>query len=329
MPASLTVNRGDDYDPSGAPTANTLRAHIENASGDRDVTCSAGVIASGIDLGASYGPAVISNSQCDLAAGGTELRGWGITVAAPTVTIDNLRVTCNSGANGRGIAIVDTVAAPSIHDVSVSNVDIIAGGDEPLTVQQQYPGGSFSNISLSDIDIDAASVDAPSHGMLIAGPSAGQINGTFTYTSLRFGHTQPLAIRIPRVVGGLHTFTGCEFTQGWSTTDIVAAYVNFINCNWITRSRPGGATFWYAGRLVMVSKPRFTKLYFQNCTLNGAAATYSDLCKLWSVDRNDDIPASCVSGSLLTTLPPWIPEEATTNPVVGGYPANPYQGGDD
>ncbi len=305
MPTPLSVTRGDDYNPNLAPVTGTLRYALQNQSGDRTVTPTGGVVASGIDLGPLYGPVIISNTSCAVDLNGAQIREFGLSVVTSDVQIEDVVIAPNATIDGRCIILTDLNGPTAITDVSVTGATLTNSGiSSSIAIQHADYASSFDNIAFTNLTIDGVTSDiASSHAILVSGPNFGQCNGKFTYTNVDMGTIHPLSERLPLVFGGLHTFTDCEIVQGWSTSSIKAAYVNWIRVNWVTRAQPGGATFWYAGRPVMVSFTDVTKMYFEDCTLDGVPKTGAQLSKLFSITGNDDVPGACIVGAALTTVP--------------------------
>jgi hypothetical protein len=344
--AALLVDNAGDYDPLGAPTTGTLRWALENQSGARDVTVSAGVIGSGITLGTTYGPVIVRNTGLNANLGGVQINYWGLSCTVSGTTIDNAVMVPYRDDPQFGFALYDSTPNQAISNVTISNLTVQCGGPllseypdatthpgaDGFTVQQTYPGSSFRNITFTNITVGPQTDVWASKGVLVSGANFGYVNGEFTWNNLSIGTiggTQKTSGRIPILAGGLHHFNNCSFIQGWSTGDIQGAHCNFNTCAWTTRSAPAQATYWYEGRLNGVRFPQTTKLYFTGCTLDGGAATANDLCKMYAPTGDVSIPGSCISPIALTTIPLSPLSELNTQATALPGQTSPYQSDDE
>jgi len=121
-----------------------------------------------------------------------------------------------------------------------------------------------------------------------------------------------------RSTGGVWNFINCEFTcHALYAIDAYNASINFINCNFRTIAQPGGTPYWYQNGVacpvrvsdhVGFSTGLTTRVYFQDCTLNGVAKYGRELCRFYDATLPPGthysepltVPLRCIKTSPIT-----------------------------
>lgn len=208
-------------------------------------------------------------------------------------------VAYNSGSAGDGRGIVVTGTA-----CHISNVWVHVGDDEGLTLVE---GATGTVVSQCKTMIDDYSLFL-GHGLFCGAASGASplidVRAKDGYAGVFTGCDIGGAARI---TGGVWRFQDCTIqVDALYGIDAYGAQIDFVRCNFVTRSQPAGAPYWYlpsggcpvrvsgyAGSGGAITTTNInTRLYFKGCTLNGAAAYGRELCRLYNASTGYDAALS-------------------------------------